>query len=239
MGTKVQLTKDFIGISLSALIIASWIGHLLYCLTVHSSSGFSLLNIWLQSFLTTGLFIVTHDSIHGTLSPHHKRTNRLFGVVSIFLYAGFSYEKLKKNHFKHHEKPASEFDPDYTSGSNENFFRWLSNFVKNYFGLKEFAIMHIHVGTVYWIGGSIPKLFLFYAIPAWLSALQLFYFGTYLPHRGFAGDEGLKTRSNSFPTWLSLLTCYHFGYHKEHHLYPSNAWWQLPRTRRKTLETNR
>ena len=74
---------------------------------------------------------------------------------------------------------------------------------------------------------------LFWALPAILSAFQLFYFGTYLPHR--AEDEAFgdahRARSNDFSWTMSLLTCFHFGYHHEHHDNPAVPWWRLPATR--------
>ena len=71
---------------------------------------------------------------------------------------------------------------------------------------------------------------LFWAAPAVLSAVQLFYFGTYLPHRREAQDfaDQHRTRTNEFPAIISLLTCFHFGYHHEHHSHPSAPWWRLP-----------
>ena len=211
----------------------------MYLLKFESLNIFTVFHIWLQTFFTTGLFIITHDSMHGSLAPNFKKINKALGVASIFMYAGFQYSKLKENHFKHHEHPATEKDPDYTGHKKENLFVWIKDFVVKYYGLREFIIMHLHVGIVFWLGQSFPKVILFFAIPAWLSALQLFYFGTYLPHKGFEKSHKLRTRSNSFPGWLSLITCYHFGYHKEHHLYPGASWWELPGLRALTLKTEK
>ena len=74
----------------------------------------------------------------------------------------------------------------------------------------------------------------FWAVPGLLAALQLFTFGTYLPHRPqpapFADRHNART--NTYPIWLSLLTCFHFGYHHEHHEHPQLPWWRLPTARR-------
>jgi beta-carotene ketolase (CrtW type) len=71
-------------------------------------------------------------------------------------------------------------------------------------------------------------------VPALLSSLQLFYFGTYLPHRPGpdAFTDHHRARSNGYSEWLSLLTCFHFGYHHEHHRAPGEPWWRLPTVRR-------
>ena len=54
----------------------------------------------------------------------------------------------------------------------------------------------------------------FWVAPSFLSSFQLFYFGTYLPHRSADDHSSAKphvdkhrSRSNELPTWLSLLTC--------------------------------
>ena len=66
-----------------------------------------------------------------------------------------------------------------------------------------------------------------------LSSLQLFAFGTWLPHR--RGEQPFadrhRARSSGFGWLASLLTCFHFGYHHEHHLWPGVPWWRLPRVR--------
>ena len=73
-------------------------------------------------------------------------------------------------------------------------------------------------------------MLVFWALPALLSSVQLFYFGTFRPHRHddspFADDH--NARSNGFGWLASLLSCFHFGYHHEHHLAPQVPWWRLP-----------
>ena len=78
----------------------------------------------------------------------------------------------------------------------------------------------------------------FWALPALLSALQLFYFGTYQPHRSDAApfEDNHRARTVERPVWLSFLTCYHFGYHLEHHRYPWVPWWAR-QLRRRVLRT--
>ena len=76
----------------------------------------------------------------------------------------------------------------------------------------------------------------FWPLPSILASIQLFVFGTWLPHRPDhdAFPDRHNARSTRFGRPLSLLTCFHFGgYHHEHHLYPSVPWWQLPSTRGK------
>jgi beta-carotene/zeaxanthin 4-ketolase len=78
---------------------------------------------------------------------------------------------------------------------------------------------------------------LLYGFPAITSSLQLFYFGTYRPHRheavSFADHH--RSRTNDYGTLASLFSCFHFGYHHEHHLAPFVPWWGLPRQHKEYL----
>ena len=90
------------------------------------------------------------------------------------------------------------------------------------------------IALVHVVGIDSGRLIAMWIVPQVLSSVQLFYFGTYLPHRPtspYQGEGLHKARSNSYPTWLSLITCYHFGYHFEHHYAPFVPWWSLPRFR--------
>jgi beta-carotene ketolase (CrtW type) len=82
------------------------------------------------------------------------------------------------------------------------------------------------------------NLILFWIIPPLLSTFQLFYFGTYLPHRELSEPytDAHRTRSNDYNVFWSFLSCYHFGYHWEHHEYTHIPWWRLPKIRKLTLK---
>ena len=223
----------------AALLIFLWISHLIYILLVPLSILSALLHISLQTFLSTGLFITAHDSMHGIAAPYRPSLNRRLGAIAIFLYGGFSYDKLLTAHLAHHAGPASPLDPDFTSHPQEKFLPWLFQFGRRYYGSAEYLKMHCHVFLVWIIGGALWKVFAFFAIPAWLSALQLFYFGTYLPHRTEAANphqNSHRARSNTMPLFFSLVTCYHFGYHLEHHENPNAPWWVLPRLKFYSLD---
>jgi beta-carotene/zeaxanthin 4-ketolase len=245
---------QMMSIILSFLIISSWLTHLAWCILNPPSHWLLVLShIWFQSFLTMGLFIVAHDCMHGNVQPLAKKWQHYVGSFALVIYAGFSFKKLRHAHMLHHKYPASSNDPDYINNinvdlknlsennqiihtktnSNENFFVWLKNFTTKYFGWKEFLILHLHVGLILFFAQHWSHLFFYFAIPSWISALQLFYFGTYLPHRNWQHQDSdeHKARSNSYSILISLLACYHFGYHHEHHIHPSVPWWDLPRLR--------
>ena len=194
-----------------------------------------LVGVLCQTFLYTGLFITAHDAMHGSVCPKHRRTNNAMGTIAVRLYALFSYRKLLEKHWAHHRTPASETDPDFHDGEHSGFLAWYLRFMREYlsgwqiigmaivFQIMEYVLM---VPTI--------NLILFWVSPALLSTLQLFYFGTYLPHRLPTGgyDNPHRARSNAYSTLWSLITCYHFGYHWEHHEYPSVPWWNLPEIRK-------
>ena len=80
------------------------------------------------------------------------------------------------------------------------------------------------------------NFFAFWAAPALLSSLQLFTFGTWLPHRHKRETVAFADRHNArtldWPWLPSLLACFHFGLHLEHHRSPATPWWRLPAYRR-------
>ena len=111
----------------------------------------------------------------------------------------------------------------------------IARFFAGYFTWRQVAFIGLlQLLEVWLLGASQLNTMLFWALPGLLSALQLFVFGTYLPHRPetMAFADGHNARTNAYPVWLSLLTCYHFGYHHEHHLFPGVPWWRLPGVRR-------
>ena len=188
-----------------------------------------------QTFLYTGLFITAHDAMHGSICPTHPRINNAMGATAVRLYALFSYRKLLEKHWMHHRNPASTADPDFHDGEHSGFLAWYLRFMKEYLSWWQIIGMAIVFQVMeYVLMVSTINLILFWVAPALLSTLQLFYFGTYLPHRLPEGgyDNPHRARSNAYSTLWSFITCYHFGYHWEHHEYPSVPWWQLPTIRK-------
>lgn len=231
---SIQSTKAYIGLIIACFIIATWAINLLVLLNLNISEiNILLIPIFIlcRAFLQTGLFITAHDAMHGIVFPKNPKINNLIGHITVGLYAFFSYKKLLKRHSEHHQYPASELDPDYHDGKHKNFFSWYFYFMFRYWSWLRFAGMTIVYHAVR-ITYHIPEinLLVFWALPLLLSSIQLFYFGTYLPHRepseGYQNSH--RTKSVYRPFLWSFITCYHFGYHEEHHKYPYVAWWELP-----------
>lgn len=231
------------GLAVSAAVIVPW-------LVVHIASVFfiPLSGVWVwlvpmivatQTVLSVGLFIVAHDGMHGSIAPFRPALNRGIARFCLLIYAGFSFEALAREHMRHHAKPGTADDPDYNFENPHSFVAWYYGFFRYYFRLKEFGILTAILAVyVFVIGAPVVNLLVFWALPALLSSLQLFYFGTYQPHRPIEGEpfeDDHRARSVELPPVLSLLTCFHFGYHLEHHHHPTEPWWRLPAVRRASL----
>jgi beta-carotene/zeaxanthin 4-ketolase len=227
--------QALIGMALASLIVTAWLATHIVGLSVFRLDRDPPLLVpvlvALQCWLNVGLFIVAHDAMHGSLAPFRPRLNRAIGRLCLALYAGFSYDRLINKHFAHHRHAGTELDPDFHASGPRRFWPWYLAFFRRYFGLTEFltlaALLAVYLGM---FGVPSANALLFWALPAVLSSLQLFYFGTYLPHRHEDEPFGDRhnARSNNFSWPISLLTCFHFGYHHEHHARPDVPWWQLP-----------
>lgn len=232
---------DAIGVGVAVLIIGGWLASLWALLSlelVWSNAWLVPIGLIVQTFLYTGVFITAHDAMHGTVAPGSRRLNDAIGTMAVLLFALFSYEKLHEKHWEHHDHPASEHDPDYHDGEHRGFWAWYGNFLRNYVGAWQIVGMAVVFNVLHHLAGvSLINLNAFWVAPALLSTLQLFYFGTFLPHKRPAAGYADRHRatSNDFSVLWSFLTCYHFGYHWEHHEKPATPWWRLPRVRRARL----
>jgi beta-carotene/zeaxanthin 4-ketolase len=227
----------FRGLAAALVIFIAWLLVLAYSWFVLDRSEthwlWQILVLTVSTFTFTGLFITAHEAMHGLVTPKRPRLNRWIGRVAIFLYAGFSYDRFLPKHHEHHDHTATDKDPDFHDGRRTGFWAWYLHFMWTHFSLRPFALYNVVFIATWYGGGSLLGFLVSWPLPALLASLQLFYFGTYLPHREPAGGyNDLRSRSNRYPEWLSFLTCYHFGYHYEHHLKPWVPWWRLPATRR-------
>ncbi|MCI0691246.1 fatty acid desaturase [candidate division KSB1 bacterium] len=226
------------GIVIGLTIILFWAAGLIFLLSLNIARTplFGIVSaVLLQTLLYTGLFITAHDAMHELVAPKRKRLNNFIGTLCVILYALFSFKRLRIEHHKHHAHPGSEDDPDFHDGEHRGFWAWYFHFMKTYVTWQQIAGMAIAFNVMlHLLKISQLNLALFWIAPALLSTLQLFYFGTYLPHREPAGgyDNSHRAKSNDFSVIWSFLTCYHFGYHWEHHEYPQVPWWKLPKIRK-------
>ncbi|RZM37526.1 MAG: beta-carotene ketolase [Sphingomonas sp.] len=228
-----------IGVLLSAAIVVAW-------LAIHVTGIFFWHWTWtmvpigiamvaVQTWLSTGLFIVAHDAMHGALAPGYPRLNRAIGATCLSLYACLSYAALLPQHHLHHKETGRAGDPDF-HGGDPSLLGWFMQFFRTYYSHGQIARITV-VALVYTVvlGAPLGNIVIFWAVPALGAVAQLFVFGTWLPHHERAEPFADSHRAHSIDIGpvLSLLTCFHFGgYHHEHHLSPGTPWWALPAKRR-------
>jgi beta-carotene/zeaxanthin 4-ketolase len=221
-------TIDPKGLVIGWSIIIFWSISLVFLLQWEFSwnNPLTYLAMLLQMHLYTGLFITAHDAMHGVVTTH-KKWNHFTGWISALLFSYNFYWKLFPKHHEHHRYVATDQDPDYHA--SEKFLPWYLSFIRQYVTIWQILLMAITF--------NILKLFLptenliiFWMLPAILSTLQLFFFGTYLPHRGESDNKHHSNSQGKNHLW-AFLSCYFFGYHYEHHDSPGTPWWRLWRVK--------
>lgn len=228
-----------IGIFVAFSIFISWLITITLALTQVQLSGIRdvLTYAWLIvliQFLYVGLFITVHDACHGSVAPGRPKINLWVGRILAFLYAGLIFETLQKKHAKHHQNPGTDSDPDFHQEGRSSFIFWLYRFSKQYLSVRQILTMCVFA-QVLMHGFKFAEInvFTFWVAPTLLSSLQLFYFGTYLPHRKMKDRSFVDihhTRNFKVPFLVSWISCYHFGaFHHRHHLQPKRPWFQLSR----------
>lgn len=241
------------GISIALLLLSLWIVSLVLLLCVDTSR----ITIWevvvavfVRTFLHTGLFITAHDAMHRSVFPRSRQVNDFIGSISTIFYALLSYQALAKKHRLHHRCPASADDPDFFEGdhhhnyidsrdnSQSSLWPWYIKFMQGYLHGKQLWIVLTGIAVIFSILSlvchiSSSNLLLFWILPMLCSSVQLFYFGTFLPHRRL--DKGYSDRhrakSTDLNSFWSFISCYYFGYHWEHHEHPHLPWYKLPSAR--------
>ncbi|SOB88317.1 beta-carotene ketolase (CrtW type) [Sphingomonas guangdongensis] len=230
------------GLMLAVAIIGAWIaihvGAIFFWRWSPSTLLLVPIVVAVQAWLSTGLFIIAHDCMHGSLAPGRPRLNRIVGTLCLGIYAGLSYGALLPKHHAHHAAPGTGDDPDFHAAAPRRALPWFASFVRNYYTHGQIARITVAAIVYLLLGATLLNIVVFWAVPALLALSQLFFFGTYLPHRHddqpFA--DAHNARSSTLPPLLSLVTCFHFGaYHHEHHLSPGTPWWRLPAVRRESL----
>nr|AEM45622.1 beta-carotene ketolase [Coelastrella oocystiformis] len=185
-------------------------------------------------FVNTGLFITTHDAMHGTICYRNRKLNDVLGRIAITLYAWFDYDMLHKKHWEHHGHTGQPGkDPDFHRG-NPALPVWYARFMWEYSTPLQFAKIILASQVLQAAGVPYANLCIFMAAAPLVAAFRLFYYGTYLPHLPPDAKEIMvwqKSHSSDAPRWLSFLKCYHFDYHWEHHRWPFAPWWELPKAK--------
>ncbi len=222
--SKQHFSIDPKGLLIGWSIIFIWFVSLVTLLSWNFSwsNPLTYLAVFLQMHLYTGLFITAHDAMHGVVASH-KKLNHITGWVAAMLFSYNFYWKLFPKHHEHHRYVATDADPDYHA--SERFFPWYLSFIRQYVTVWQILLMAFTYNLLKLI---LPyeNLIVFWMVPALLSTLQLFYFGTYLPHKGESHNKHHSKSQTKNHLW-AFLSCYFFGYHFEHHDSPGTPWWRL------------
>lgn len=222
------------GVVIALAVLGAWAGHLAWALTAPGltlGSPLTWAHVAVQAWLCTGLFITGHDAMHGTVS-RRRWVNEAVGTLACFLFAGLSYRRLVVNHRAHHANPTGEDDPDFSTRS-QAFWPWLATFMWRYTTLAQICVMAAKFNVLLWLGVAQWRVQVLWVLPAVLGTLQLFYFGTWRPHRRPDTAEMAPHHARTLPLnhlW-AMLSCYFFGYHWEHHESPGTPWWRLWRVK--------
>ncbi len=219
--------RNHTGIFIALTLVLLWATSSFFWLQsgLQPSDPLTWLGILLQMHLFTGLFITAHDAMHHTVSAN-RWWNHGLGRLCATLFMFNGYGNLYKKHHEHHRFVATDHDPDYHPSGR--FFVWYFSFLKQYISVRQIIFIALLFNGLK-LFFTETSLVLFWIVPSLLSTFQLFYFGTYVPHKGKHDDhtDAYKSRSQKKNHLWAFLSCYFFGYHFEHHRYPATPWWQL------------
>ena len=87
------------GLFLTAAIFAAWLALHLYAMfgfvLSWSSLPLALILAVLLCWLSVGMFIASHDAMHGSLVPGGGAINDWVGGFLLFVYAGFGWKRMR------------------------------------------------------------------------------------------------------------------------------------------------
>ena len=202
------------GVAVALLILTLWAALLGWLLARYRPDWYSpapYLLALLQTHLYTGLFITAHDAMHGVVSPN-KRLNNALGTLAAGLFAYNWFPGQLPKHHAHHRHVGTPDDPDFHDGRHPGFLPWFVRFAWNYVAWWQVLLM---AATYNGLKLFFPQanVIAFWMLPAVLATLQLFFFGTYLPHRGEHAPDNLhRSRSQLRHHLWAFVSCYFFGY---------------------------
>ena len=177
----------------------------------------------------TGLFILAHEAIHGTLWPGWPRLGHACGRLFAFAYASMDYGTLRANHWEHHRAPGRDGDPDAHPGGR--FLPHLAAFALRYLRWWQVLIL-VAAGNRLGEAGHTRAMLCAYVGPVVASTLVVFTVGIFLVHHpallalGEADPRHRAVGVDLGPLG-SLFAILFFNTHWLHHEHPQLTWVQL------------
>lgn len=107
--------------------------------------------VLLRTLLQTGLFIVAHDAMHGSLWPGRPRRNHGIGQAALLLYGALPYGKCLSNHHRHHRHAGTADDPDHhgqgQGQGRETWIGWYATFMASYLSARQILSLAVLWGA--------------------------------------------------------------------------------------------
>ncbi|CAF0997344.1 unnamed protein product [Adineta ricciae] len=236
MSKKSELKGLKVAGSIIVLFVLVWY-HALFQIDLRKATWFDIVGTFCcLEFLYTGLFITSHDAMHGTVSTRYHRLNNVIGYICFSAYAWFDFRFMHEQHWRHHKNTGvPNEDPDFHNGRSIGFFSWYLNFMLKYMSVRQIIKLIIWVEILKSVlSVPIENMVVYMLLCGLCSSVRLFYFGTYVPHKPTVINGKFeqtmpweKSKSANVNRWISFLCCYHFDYHWEHHRWPAVPWWEL------------
>lgn len=159
------IERNSVGLVLAACVITTWAVILVGCIFFWSwrfqTTPVVAAIVLVQAWLSTGLFIVAHDCMHGSLIPRQARLNTLIGTLCLSLYAALSYHALRPKHYAHHAHPGTEADPDFHPSEPRRMLPWFIRFFRGYYTHAQIARITVVAIIYMFLGAPLLNIIIF------------------------------------------------------------------------------
>ncbi len=179
--------QTLIGLGLAAAIIGSWLAvdvcRVFFWPLASVPPIAVALTIALQCWLSVGLFIVAHDAMHGSLAPFRPASTGWSASLSRALCRVRLLAAQSRSIICIIAMPAPRTTPISTRVRRTGSRLVCGVHARVLSACASFSCWRRSCGLSARARRAARQLLMFWAVPALLSSLQLFTFGTYLPHR--------------------------------------------------------
>lgn len=196
---------------------------------VHAHPWAMIVTIPVNACCFTGLFILAHEAIHGTLLPEFPRLGHVLGRVFASVYALVDYDLLRANHARHHRHVGTTDDPDYDAEGR--ILVHAARFMRRYLRWYSIPVLALAGHALGQRGFSLAMIGA-YVAPVLLSTAIVFTVGIHLVHHPvlvakYAPNDDQRAVCIDFGRVGSMLLILNFNTHWLHHAQPRLSWWEL------------